>query len=102
MELQSEEDDDPRQDETVTVAGVQYPLGSKRKREAAWSDNTREIAMGEIVAVGEYSWERIEELTEDSREVLHFDTTFRTNLFHNEATEAEFLGHSCHCRERHY
>ena len=91
VELESEEDEDPRADETVTVGGVQYGLGSKRKRENGWDETAKEIAMGEIVDVGAYSWERIEVITEDSRQVPHFDTTFRTNLFHNEATEAEIF-----------
>ncbi len=32
VELQSDEDEDDRQDETVTVGGVQYPVDKKKKK----------------------------------------------------------------------
>ena len=59
VELQSDEDEDPRADETVTVGGVHYALGLKRKREDKWDETAKEIAMGEVVTAGDLNWERI-------------------------------------------
>ncbi len=47
------------------------------------------IKMGETVTAGEYRWKRIPDLTEDYREEPHFNTTFKCNMFHSEATEVE-------------
>jgi hypothetical protein len=89
VELQSDEDENQRADETVTVGGVQYPIFGKRKRETEWQGSEGEILMGDIVKAGEYTWERIEQIDEDCREEAHFDTTFKTNLFNNDATEVD-------------
>jgi hypothetical protein len=45
--------------------------------------------MGETVTAGEYTWTRIEDITKDSREEPHFETTFKTNLFNELATEVD-------------
>jgi hypothetical protein len=87
VELQSDEDEDDRQDEIVTVGGVQYPVGKKRKKEQQGIGT--EIAMGETVTAGEYTWTRIEGVTEDTRKEPHFETSFKTNLFNEQATEVD-------------
>ncbi len=53
VKLQSDEDEDERQDEVVTVGGVHYPVGKKRKKETQGTGT--EIAMGETVTAGEYT-----------------------------------------------
>ena len=70
---------------------MHYSLGSKRKREDKWDETAKEIAMVEVVTAGDLNWERVGVIVDDSRQAPHFDTTFRTNLFHNEATEADIF-----------
>ena len=87
VELQSDEDEDDREADVVTVGGVQYPVGKKRKKDEQRIGT--EIAMGETVTAGEYTWTRIEGVTEDTRKEPHFETSFKTNLFHEQATEVD-------------
>ena len=89
VELDSEEDEDDREEETVTVGGVQYHVGKKRKKKQ--SAKGAAITMGETVKAGEYSWTRIEGMLEDSRKEPHFDTTFKSNLFNENATEVDIF-----------
>ena len=91
VELQSDEDDNPRADETVSLGGVNYPIFAKRKRANDWQGSEEEVLMGDIVKAGEYTWERIEGIENDCREEPHFDTTFKTNLFGNDATEVDIF-----------
>jgi hypothetical protein len=85
--LESDEDEDGREDETVKVGGVQYPLGKKRKTEPQGIGS--EILMGETMTAGEYTWTRIEGMTEDSRKEPHFETTLKSNLLNDETTEVD-------------
>jgi hypothetical protein len=78
-------------DETVTVGGVHYNISGKRKRETGMTGEGFDIKMGETVTAGEYRWTRVEGIDEDARQEPHFDTTFKTNLFNNEATEVEIF-----------
>jgi hypothetical protein len=85
-----ETDDDSEDDETVTVGGVVYPVGNKRKREndeALFNSDT--IAMGGSVKIADLTWTRIEGLPEDSRTEPHLPTTFKTNLFHDGTREID-------------
>jgi hypothetical protein len=84
VELDSDEDDEDK-DETVTVGGLHYNISAKRKRETVDTGQESDINMGETVTVGEYTWRRVEGIEEDSRTEPHFDTTFKTKLFNNEA-----------------
>ncbi len=45
--------------------------------------------MGQTVTAGEHSWTKIEGMTEDSRKEPHFETTFKSNLYNDEATEVD-------------
>ncbi len=47
------------------------------------------IEMGKTVTAGEYRWERVENITEDYRVEPHFETSFKANTFHSDATEVE-------------
>jgi hypothetical protein len=47
--------------------------------------------MGQTVTAGAYQWRRIEGITEDERVELHFDTTFKTNIFNEDALEIDFF-----------
>jgi hypothetical protein len=47
--------------------------------------------MGGVGCAGEFTWRRIEGIEEDDRKENHFDTTFKTNLFNNEATEVDIF-----------
>ena len=71
--------------------GVLYNINAKAKRrQVTVNDGTeKDVKVGEIVTAGDYRWERINELTEDQREEPHFETTFKCNMFHSEATEVE-------------
>ncbi len=68
-----------------------YNINAKAKRrQVTVNDGTeKDVKVGETVTAGEYRWERINDITEDQREEPHFDTTFKCNMFHSEATEVE-------------
>ena len=85
--MESDEDYDG-DDETVNVGGVWYTIGAKRKRTVVDGD-VEGIEMGQIAHVGEYRWKRVQEITEDSRKEPHFETTFKANMFHSDATEVD-------------
>ncbi len=94
MELESESDNDEEEDdETVTVGGVLYNISAKAKRRRVTVDDATatDIKVGETVTAGEYRWEKVKDITEDRREEPHFDTTFKCNMFHSEATEVEIF-----------
>ncbi len=89
-----ESDKSSGEEEDVVVGGVHYQVG-KRKRNgadvvAAVEDaNGTDLKIGDTVQVGNMTWKRIEGLEEDARRVPHFDTTFKTNLFHEGTVEAD-------------
>ncbi len=88
-ELESDEDEPP-EDEIVTVGGVQYNIGgNKRKRASEVAVDGEDIKMGETVTAGEYTWKRVAGIEEDSRKEPHFKTIFNNNLFNADATEVE-------------
>ena len=70
---------------------MHYNISAKRKRETGVTGEGFDIKMGETVTAGEYRWTRVEGIDEDARQEPHFDTTFKTNLFNNEATEVEIF-----------
>ncbi len=43
------------------------------------------------MTAGAYRWRRIEGITEDSRVEPHFDTTFKTNIFKDNALEIDIF-----------
>ncbi len=43
--------------------------------------------MGQTVTAGAYQWKGIEGITEDQKVEPHFDTTFKTNIFNEDALE---------------
>ncbi len=47
------------------------------------------IKMGDEVVAGFIRWKRIEGLTEDTRKEHHFDTHFKTNMFHDMTREVD-------------
>ncbi len=53
--------------------------------------NGTDLKIGDTVQVGNMRWKRIEGLEEDARRVPHFDTTFKTNLFHEGTVEADIF-----------
>jgi hypothetical protein len=87
MELQ----DSDTEDVTVTIGGVAYPLGKKRKgdKEKESRADPKPIAMGEIVVANSARWKRIEGLPEDRRQGPHFNTHFKTNLFNDHTKELD-------------
>ncbi len=91
VELESEEDDDEVDDDTVTVGGVFYNISAKRRRVTVGDGEAQDVAMGETVKgkAGSITGLRIEGLTTDHREEPHFETSFKANMFHCEATEVE-------------
>ena len=90
-ELESDEDEPP-EDEIVTVGGVQYNIGgNKRKRASEVEVDGEDIKMGETVTAGEYTWKRVAGIEEDSRKEPHFKTIFKNNLFNADATEVEIF-----------
>ncbi len=68
-----------------------YNISAKAKRRRVTVDDATatDIKLGETVTAGEYRWERVKDITEDEREEPHFNTTFKCNMFHSEATEVE-------------
>jgi hypothetical protein len=81
----------------VTVGGIHYAVtSSKRRRQKGTEELPRAvgavspIAMGEeVTASGLVRWKRIEGLPEDTRTEHHFDTYFKTNMFHDMTKEVE-------------
>ena len=79
------------------MGGTHYRINAKRKRrkettnDSDGEDEEQDIRMGETVTAGIYRWKRIEGITEDQRIEPHFDTTFKTNLFNETATEVEIF-----------
>ena len=43
------------------------------------------------MTAGEYRWTRVEGMLEDCRKEPHFDTVFKGNLFHEDATEVDIF-----------
>jgi hypothetical protein len=92
VELDSDEDDDALDEETVTVGETHYRVCAKRKRRTeAENESEADIKMGETVTAGAYRWRRIEGITEDTRVEPHFDTTFKTNIFNDDALEIDIF-----------
>jgi hypothetical protein len=99
VELYSEAENEDEDDETVTVGGTVYTISAKRRRVSdeveIWNEDGEEddIKMGETetVTAGDDRWERIEAITEDHRKEPHFDMTFKTNLFHEDAMEVDIF-----------
>jgi hypothetical protein len=87
-ELESDEDE-VDDDETVAVGGVLYNISAKRRRVTGGDVAGEVIEMGKTVTAGEYRWERVENITEDYRVEPHFETSFKANMFHSDATEVE-------------
>jgi hypothetical protein len=79
----------------VTAGGIHYRIRAKRKRrteaenDSDAEDGDEDIKMGQTVTAGAYQWKRIAGITEDKRLEPHFDTTFKTNLFNEDALELE-------------
>ncbi len=83
------------EDDMVTVGGVHYAV-SASKRHTGENNEARQagiggvepIAMGEqVMASGLIKWKRIEGLPEDTRTEPHFDSCFKTNMFHDMTRE---------------
>ncbi len=72
----------------LTWGGVWYTIGAKRKR-TVLDGGVEGIEMRQIAHVGEYRWKRVQEITEDSRKEPHFETTFKANMLHTDATEVD-------------
>ena len=90
VELDSEEEDHDGDDETVTVGGVLYNVSANKRRRVTVGDGEGDvIPVGQIVHAGEYRWKRVWAITEDSRKEPHFETSFKSNLFHEDVTEVE-------------
>jgi hypothetical protein len=79
------------------VGGTHYRVSAKRKRrtvavnESKAEDEEQDIIMGQTVTAGAYQWRRIEGITEDKRVEPHFDTTFKTNIFNEDALEIDIF-----------
>ena len=93
VELDSDEDEAYEEDETVTVGGTIYRVREVKRQKTRQKDKDSDdedgniIKMGETVTAGEYTWKRIEGITEDVRKEPHFETTFKTNLFNDFTTD---------------
>jgi hypothetical protein len=74
---------------TVTVGGVLYQVGKKRKLEHEPPFNSDTIGMGESITIADLTWTRIEGLPEDVRTEPHLPTTFKTNLFNDQTREID-------------
>ncbi len=89
-----ESDADSSDEEGIVVGGGHYQLG-KRKRhgaaavEAEVDESGTNLKIGDTVQAGNMTWKIIEGLAEDARRVPHFQTTFKTNLFHDGTIEAD-------------
>ncbi len=66
-----------------------YTIGAKRKKTTVIDGGVKGIEMGQIAQAGEYRWKMVQEITEDSRQEPHFETTFKANMFHTDATEVD-------------
>jgi hypothetical protein len=66
-----------------------YNISAKRRRVTGGDVAGEGIEMGKTVTAGEYRWERVENITEDYRVEPHFETSFKANTFHSDATEVE-------------
>jgi hypothetical protein len=85
------------EDEMVTVGGVHYAVSASKRRRGennaarqAGIGGVEPIAMGErVTASGLIKWKRIEGLPEDTRTELHFDSYFKTNMFHDMTREVD-------------
>jgi hypothetical protein len=83
------------EDDMVTVGGVHYAVSASKRRRGqdnvgrqAGIGGVEPIAMGErVTASGLIKWKRIEGLPEDTRTELHFDSYFKTNMFHDMTRE---------------
>ena len=88
-EEDTDNDSDEDDEETISVGGVHYNVKAKRKRGNDDLHVGESIEMGEVVAVGDLRWKRVEGLPEDVRTEPHLPTTFKTNLFHDETREVD-------------
>ena len=66
-----------------------YNINAKRRRVTVADEDSVGLEMGNTVTAGEYRWERVGEITQDYREEPHFETSFKANMFHSDATEVE-------------
>jgi hypothetical protein len=66
-----------------------YTIGAKRQKTMVLDGDVEGIEMGQITHAGEYRWKRVQDITEDSRQEPHFETTFKANMFHTDATEVD-------------
>jgi hypothetical protein len=91
------------EDDMVTVGGVHYAVSASKRRRGennearqAGISGVEPIAMGErVTASGLIKWKRIEGLPEDTRTELHFDTYFKTNMFHDMTREVDVFNVQC-------
>ena len=88
-EEDTDNDSDEDDEETISVGGIHYNVKAKRKRGNDDLHVGDSIEMGEVVAVGDLRWKRVEGLPEDVRTEPHLPTTFKTNLFHDETREVD-------------
>ena len=103
--VEEDETDDSASDEEgmVTVGGVHYAVSASKRRKGennearqAGIGGVEPIAMGErVTASGLIKWKRIEGLPEDTRTELHFDTYFKTNMFHDMTREVDVFNAYC-------
>ena len=94
MDSDDTDQNDSEDDDVVRVGGVEYPITAKRRRTGAQEVTTvavgaTPILMGEECVAGLIRWKRIEGLTEDTRTEHHFDTYFKTNMFHDMTREVD-------------
>jgi hypothetical protein len=71
VELESDEDDNEANSETVHVGGVEHMIRPKRRRVTVGDGFESDIKMGETVTAGEYRLQRIEGIVEDGRKENH-------------------------------
>ncbi len=90
VELDSEEENDG-DEETLTVGGVLHNISANKRKRVTGGDGERDvIPVGQIVHAGEYRGKRVEAITvEDARTEPRFETSFKSNLFHEDATDVE-------------
>jgi hypothetical protein len=82
-------DNESDEEETVSVGGVLYQVGKKRKRDNGPLYNGDTITMGQEITVADLKWKRIPDLPEDVRTEPHLPTTFKTNLFNHATRECD-------------